>query len=47
MTRQHNDANMRSIGERVVGEGLALNIVNALLAAPVRGPSACDAGGDD
>ncbi|PID37091.1 MAG: ribose 5-phosphate isomerase B [Rhodobacterales bacterium] len=31
MTRAHNDANMLSIGARVVGEGLALEIVNAFL----------------
>ena len=33
MIRQHNDANMLSIGARVVGEGLALDIVDAFLAA--------------
>ncbi len=33
MIRQHNDANMLSIGVRVVGEGLALDIVDAFLAA--------------
>ncbi len=31
MIRQHNDANMLSIGVRVVGEGLALDIVDAFL----------------
>jgi len=37
MIRQHNDANMLSIGARVVGEGLALDIVDAFLAAPFDG----------
>jgi ribose 5-phosphate isomerase B len=31
MIRAHNDANMLSIGVRVVGEGLALDIVDAFL----------------
>lgn len=31
MIRRHNDANMLSIGVRVVGEGLALDIVDAFL----------------
>ncbi len=31
MIRAHNDANMLSIGARVVGEGLALEIVDAFL----------------
>lgn len=33
MIRRHNDANMLSLGARVVGEGLALDIVNAFLTA--------------
>lgn len=33
MIRQHNDANMLSLGVRVIGEGLALDIVDAFLAA--------------
>lgn len=37
MIRQHNDANMLSIGARVVGEGLALDIVDAFLAAEFEG----------
>jgi ribose 5-phosphate isomerase B len=37
MIRRHNDANMLSIGARVVGEGLALDIVDAFLAAPFDG----------
>jgi len=37
MIRQHNDANMLSIGARVVGEGLALDIVDAFLAADFEG----------
>lgn len=37
MIRQHNDANMLSIGARVVGEGLALEIVDAFLGAAFEG----------
>lgn len=37
MIRRHNDANMLSIGARVVGEGLALTIVDAFLAAAFDG----------
>ncbi|MDZ4373643.1 MAG: RpiB/LacA/LacB family sugar-phosphate isomerase [Phenylobacterium sp.] len=37
MIRQHNDANMLAIGARVVGEGLALDIVDAFLSAPFDG----------
>ena len=37
MIRQLNDANMLSIGVRVVGEGLALDIVDAFLAAQFEG----------
>lgn len=37
MIRQHNDANMLALGARVVGEGLALDIVHAFLAAPFDG----------
>jgi ribose 5-phosphate isomerase B len=37
MIRQHNDANMLSIGARVVGEGLALAIVDAFLGAEFEG----------
>ena len=37
MIRQHNDANMLSIGARVVGDWLALDIVDAFLAAPFEG----------
>jgi ribose 5-phosphate isomerase B len=33
MIRQHNDANMLSIEARVVGEGLARDIVDAFLGA--------------
>jgi len=35
--RQHNDANMLSLGARVVGEGLALDIVDAFLNATFEG----------
>lgn len=37
MIRQHNDANMLAIGVRVVGEGLALDIVDAFLDAEFEG----------
>ena len=37
MIRQHNDANMLSIGARVVGEGLALDLVDAFLTAEFEG----------
>ena len=37
MIRQHNDANMLSLGVRVVGEGLALDIVDAFLTARFEG----------
>lgn len=37
MIRQHNDANMLSLGARVVGEGLALDIVDAFLAVEFEG----------
>lgn len=37
MIRQHNNANMLSIGARVVGEGLALDIVDAFLGAEFEG----------
>lgn len=37
MIRQHNDANMLAIGARVVAEGLALDIVDAFLAATFDG----------
>ena len=37
MIRQHNDANILSLGARVVGEGLALDIVEAFLSAEFEG----------
>ncbi|MCV6575612.1 MAG: ribose 5-phosphate isomerase B [Cohaesibacter sp.] len=37
MIRQHNDANMLSIGARVIGEGLAIEIVDAFLSADFEG----------
>ncbi|SMO64075.1 ribose 5-phosphate isomerase B [Ruegeria faecimaris] len=37
MIRQHNDANMLSVGARVVGEGQALDIVDAFLSAEFEG----------
>lgn len=37
MIRQHNDANLLSLGARVVGEGLALDIVDAFLSATFEG----------
>ncbi len=37
MIRQNNDANMLSLGARVVGEGLALDLVDAFLSARFEG----------
>jgi len=37
MIREHNDANMLALGARVVGEGLALDIVDAFLGAAFEG----------
>jgi ribose 5-phosphate isomerase B len=37
MIRAHNDANMLSLGARVIGEGLALDIVDAFLATTFEG----------
>ena len=37
MIRMHNNANMLSLGARVVGEGLALEIVDAFLEASFEG----------
>ncbi len=37
MIRAHNDANMLSIGARVIGEGLALDIVDAFLSTEFEG----------
>jgi ribose 5-phosphate isomerase B len=37
MSRQHNDANILALGARVLGEGLALDIVDAWLAAEFEG----------
>ena len=37
MIRQHNDANILSIGARVVGAGLAIDIVDAFLDAKFEG----------
>ena len=37
MTRYHNDANMLSLGERVLGRGLALEIVEAWISTEFEG----------
>ena len=37
LTRQHNDANVLCFGERVVGIGMALELVNAFLGAEFEG----------
>ncbi|WP_114285015.1 ribose 5-phosphate isomerase B [Candidatus Halocynthiibacter alkanivorans] len=37
MIRQHNDANMLALGARVIGEGLALEIVDGFLNAEFEG----------
>lgn len=36
-TREHNDANILTLGQRVVGAGLALDIVNTFLTAKFEG----------
>ena len=36
-TRQHNNANILAMGERVVGPGLALDIVDTFLNSEVEG----------
>ena len=36
-TRQHNDANMLAMGARVIGEGLALEIVDAFFTSEFEG----------
>lgn len=36
-TRQHNDANILALGERVVGVGLALDIVDCFIETPFSG----------
>lgn len=37
MSRQHNDANVLCIGSRVVGQGTAIDIVEAFLSAAFEG----------
>lgn len=37
MTREHNDANVLALGERVVGPGLFLEIVEAFISTPFCG----------
>jgi len=37
MTRRHNDANVLCMGARVVGEGLAMKIVDVFLETPFEG----------
>ncbi len=36
-TRAHNDSNMIAMGQRVIGEGLALEILNAWLSTDYEG----------
>ena len=36
-TREHNDANILTMGERIVGKGLAIDIVKAFLGAEFEG----------
>lgn len=37
MAREHNDANILALGARVIGPGLALDIVDAFLSTPFSG----------
>lgn len=37
MCRRHNDANVMAMGQRVVGEGVALDMVETFLATPFEG----------
>ena len=37
LTRRHNDANILTLGERVVGSGLAMKIVDTFLSTPFEG----------
>lgn len=37
LTRRHNDANILALGARVIGEGLALHIIDTFLATPFEG----------
>ncbi len=37
LTREHNDANVLCLGSRVIGEGVAMDIVTAWLATPFSG----------
>ena len=37
LTRRHNDANILTLGERVVGTGLAMKIVDTFLITPFEG----------
>ena len=37
MSRRHNDANILALGQRVIGPGLALEIVDAWLAEKFEG----------
>ena len=37
MTRMHNDANILCMGERVIGPGLAVDVMNAFLDAAFEG----------
>ena len=37
LTREHNDTNMMALGAAVVGEGLALEIVDIFLNTPFSG----------
>jgi len=37
MSRMHNDANILTMGERIVGEGLALEMVDLFLKTPFEG----------
>ena len=40
LTRAHNDANVLALGARIIGEEVALDILQTFLATPYRGRAA-------
>ncbi len=47
MARLHNDANVLALGARVIGSGVAEEIVDLFLETPFEGWTSSDAGGHD